>query len=105
MDRPISKITVTQDEVKRLKTSDFLTTGVRSNPKLISQLIDSDSAQEAFTIVQAAGFTGNIDVFKADIQKIQQAAKGKTLTDDVLTQLAYCGGSCGGDDLWAITFI
>ena len=80
-----------------------------TDPNLPRSILSIPGAEtcaiELCSFSKTAGFTGSIDVFKADIQKIQQAAKGKTLTDNVLTQLAYCGGSCGGDDLWAVTFM
>jgi len=106
VDRASSKTPVTQAEVSKLTTASFLESTGKSNSRMMEQLMDSDSAQEAFSIMQSAGYTGSLDVFKADIQKIQSAAKGKTLTaGSVVSQIAYCSGAGGGDDMWGMIFI
>ena len=81
--------------VSKLATANFLETASKTNAKLIDQLIDCDTTQEAYTIAKAAGFTASLDVFKSDIQNIQNSAKD--LTGSVLSQVA----SCGGSDMWA----
>ena len=106
MDRASSKTPVTQAEVSKLTTASFLESTGKSNSRMMEQLMDSDSAQEAFSIMQSAGYTGSLDIFKADVQRIQFAAKGKTLDfGSIVSQIAYCNGACGGDDSWGMTFI